>query len=148
VRLPSRTSTLIAAVAITLSGVTGIAAATAWVVGLSGGKGQGKSQTQPPAPTGTPTATCTSAFAQTVKITWAAVTHATSYTIYDSTTGTGGTYNSLATGVTTSPYTTASLAAGTYYFKVAAVVGAGPGWTGLQSTNTTTGRVITTLHCA
>jgi hypothetical protein len=147
VRRPIRTSTLIIAVAVTLLGFTGIAVATSWVVGFSGGKGHGQSQSQPPAPTGTPTAVCVSSTTQTVKITWTAVTHATSYTIYDSTTGSGGTYNTLATGITTNPYTTASLAAGTYYFKVAAVVGSTPGWTGLKSTNTTPGRVIATSSC-
>lgn len=108
----------------------------------SGSKGQGHSQTQPPAPTGTPTAVCVSSSTPTVRITWTAVTHATTYTVYDSTTGSSGTYNSLATGVTTNPYTTASLGAGTYYVKVAAVVGSG--WTGIQSSNTTPGRVIAT----
>jgi hypothetical protein len=142
---PLRTSTLIAAIAVALFGCTSIAVATAWVVGLNtGSKGQGHSQTQPPAPSGTPTATCVSTSTQTVKVAWTAVTHATTYTIYDSTTGSSGTYNSLATGVATNPYTTASLAAGTYYFKVAAVVGSSPGWTGVQSTNTTPGRVIAT----
>ena len=140
---PVRTSTFVVAVAVALLGFTGIAVATTWVVSLnSGSKGQGHSQAQPPAPSGTPTAVCVSSTTQTVRITWTAVTHATTYTVYDSTTGSSGTYNTLATGVTTNPYTTVSLGAGTYYFKVAAVVGSG--WTGVQSTNTTPGRIIAT----
>jgi hypothetical protein len=43
------------------------------------------------------------------------MTHAASYTVFDSSTGSADTYNTLAGGVATNPETTASLSAGTYY---------------------------------
>jgi cellulose 1,4-beta-cellobiosidase len=110
-------------------------AATNWVVHVTtGSKGEAQALALPAAPTGV-TATCTSPTSNTVKVSWSAVTHATTYTVYDSTTGSGGTYNSVASGVTTTTWTSSALATGTYYFKVAAVTGStGSTWVGTKST--------------
>ncbi len=135
------TPRVVVALTAALIGFCAVAVATTWTITLhTGSSGEAHTQTVPSAPA-SPTATCVSG-TQTVKVAWTAVTHAVSYTMYESTTGSGGTYTSLATGVTTNPYTTATLAAGTYYFKVTALVGTN--WVSAQSVATPTGRVITT----
>jgi hypothetical protein len=60
---------------------------------------------------------------QEVKVTWSAVTHATSYTIYDSTTSSSSGYASEATGQTGTSWTSGTLTAANYWFEVAAYVG-------------------------
>jgi len=59
------------------------------------------------------------------------VSRATTYTIYKSTTSATGTYSSLATGVTTTSYTTATLTSGNYWFEVVAYIGTN--WVGTKS---------------
>ena len=114
--------------------MTGTAWATKWVPTLHAASvGEGKAQSVPSAPTG-PTAACTSASAQTVKVSWTAVTRATSYTVYDATTSATGTYSSLATGVTTTSWTSGTLAAANYWFEVAAYIGTD--WIGTKSAAT------------
>ena len=126
---------LVGAVAIgLLFGMTGTAWATKWVPTLhAASRGEGKAQSVPSAPTG-PTAACTSSSAQTVKVSWTAVTRATSYTVYDATTSATGTYSSLATGVTTTSWTSGTLAAANYWFEVAAYTGTN--WIGTKSAAT------------
>jgi hypothetical protein len=138
---------VVLALAVTLIGVTAAVVASAWTVSLnSGSHGEGHAHAAPAAPA-SPTAVCVLSSTQTVKVPWTAVTHASSYTISDSTTGSGGTYNTVASGVTTNPYTTATLSAGTYYVKINAVIGTN--WTGTESVATSPGRVISTTspHC-
>lgn len=126
-----------ALVVLALLGVVAIApdvdAATKWLVHVaSSSAGEGQAQILPVAPTGV-TATCSvPAFNKTVKVAFGTVTHATTYSIYDSTTSSTGTYTLLASGVTATPWTSATLSAGDYWFKVAAVFGSN--WTGTQST--------------
>jgi len=125
-----------------LAGVCVVALGSSWGVGLSANShGVSQSQAAPTAPA-SPTAVCVSTTTRTLQIAWTAVAHATSYTIYDSTNGSGGTYNTLISGVTSNPYTTVSLSAGTYYFKVAAYIGSI--WAGTRSVATSPGRVIST----
>ena len=142
------TPRVVVALTAALVGFCGVAVATTWTITLhTGSSGEAHGQTVPSAPA-SPTATCVSG-TETVKVAWTAVTHAVSYSIYKSTTGSGGSYTSLATGVTANPYTTATLTpAGTYYFKVTAFVGTH--WVSAQSVATPTGRVITTSspYCA
>jgi hypothetical protein len=128
------------ALAATFIAAGSIALGSAWTVSLNGGShGEAQSQVAPAAPT-SPTAVCVSTSTRTVNVAWTAVAHASSYTLSDSTTGSGGTYNTLASGVTTNPYTTSSLSSGTYYFKVTAVIG--PSWTSGKSVATSPGRII------
>ncbi len=57
-------------------------------------------------------------------MTWSALAHATTYSVYESTTTVGGTYTSVATGVTTTWWTSGTLTAGTnYWFEILAIVG-------------------------
>ena len=82
-------------------------AATTWTVALAASsKGEAKSQALPAAPA--PTATCsTPASARTVVVSWTAITHATSYGVYQATTSATGTYTLVAT-VTTATWTSGS----------------------------------------
>ncbi len=113
---------------------SGTAWATNWVVTLhSASAGAAKAQAAPGAPA-SPTAACTSSTAKTVKVSWSAVAKATTYTVYDATTSASGTYVSLASGVTTTSYTTATLSAANYWFEVAAYIGTN--WIGTKSAAT------------
>jgi hypothetical protein len=127
----------IALVGLFLASGTGAAwAATNWLVTLhASSSGEGHSQTVPSAPTGV-TATCASpTTAKTIKVSWTAVTHATTYTVYDSTTSATGTYSSVASGVATTSWTSGTLTAGTHYwFEV--TVSIGSNWSSAKSTAT------------
>jgi hypothetical protein len=79
---------------------------------------------------------------RTVRVGWTAVSGASSYTVYDSTTGAAGTYSSRTASARGTSYTTSTLGAGTYYFKIAAV--AGSKWTGSESAATTARTIRTT----
>jgi len=94
----------------------------ACVSGSSSGGGGGTQATVPAAPTGL-AATSGSA---SVSLTWAASAGATSYDVYRGTTSGGESTTPIASGVTSSSYTDTGLTIGTtYYYKVAAVNGAG-----------------------
>src|ERR1700756_1172471 len=74
-------------------------AATAWAVGLvAGSHAQATAQQQPTAPTGV-TATCSLVSLQ-ITVSWNATPHASSYTVYKSTTSASGPYTVAASGVT------------------------------------------------
>jgi hypothetical protein len=102
---------------------SGVAGASSWAVALSAGSGgHTHAQAAPPAPAGM-TATCTSFAQTTVLVSWSAVTHATTYTIYQSTTSSTTAFSSAAAGVVGTSWTSPSLSTGTYWFKVAAYEG-------------------------
>src|SRR5579871_468861 len=87
-----------------LIGLAPQAAASNWNVALhSGSSGESRSQAKPSAPTGV-TATCTSSSAATVKVAWSSVAHATSYSLYESTTSASSGYSVVATNVTTTTW--------------------------------------------
>lgn len=140
--MKGRRCTLLVATPIALVGLlvvssTGAAwAATNWTVTLhTASSGEGRSQTVPSAPTGVTAACNAPTTAKTIKVTWTAVTHATTYTVYDSTTSATGSYSSVATGVTTTSWTSSSLTGGTnYWFEVTASVGSN--WTSAKSSAT------------
>jgi len=111
-------------------------AATNWLVHLaSASKGEAAAQTLPAAPA-SPAASCSSPLStMTIKVTWSAVTHATTYSVYDSTTSATGTYSLVASGVATTSWTSGTLTSGTnYWFKVVAVVGSN--WSSSKSSAT------------
>jgi hypothetical protein len=81
----------------------------------------------------------------TVQLTWVAVTQATSYAIYDSTTGPTSGYSLYASGVSGTTYTTASLPSGNYWFEIAASIGSN--WVGPRSSAATV-RTILLLTCS
>jgi len=97
-------------------------AATNWTVSLNTGSG-GEAQSIAASPPTAAAAKCTSSSARTIIVSWTAPspsTYVTSYTVYESTTGTPGSYTSPKTGAT-SPYTTGTLSAGNYWFEVVAI---------------------------
>jgi hypothetical protein len=132
-------STLLVAAPIALIGLilassTGAAwAATNWTVTLhTASSAEAYSQTVPSAPTGVTAACNAPTSTKTIKVSWTAVTHATTYTVYDSTTSAAGTYASVATGVATTSWTSGTLTAGTHYwFEV--TVSVGSNWTSAKS---------------
>jgi hypothetical protein len=111
------------------------AGATSWIVVLhSNSAGEGTAQALPAAPTG-PAASCAApTTSKTIKVTWNTVTHATTYSVYDTKTSATGTYTLLASGIATNSYTTAALATGNYWFEVTATMGTN--WAGAKSSAT------------
>jgi cellulose 1,4-beta-cellobiosidase len=111
-------------------------ATTNWVAHLAAGsKGAGHAQALPSAPT-SPAASCNApTTSKTIKVTWSAVTHATTYSVYDSTTTAGGTYSLIASGVATASWTSGTLTSGTHYwFEVVANIG--NNWSSVKSAAT------------
>lgn len=97
--------------------------ASTWIVGTAhNATGLAKSvDLQPP---GTVTAACTSPLTdRTITVTWSEVSHATSYVVYESTTSATAGFSAVATDVTATTWTTATLKKATYWYAVAAVVG-------------------------
>jgi hypothetical protein len=97
--------------------------------------GEARAQALPSAPAGVSAACAAPTTAQTIKVSWSAVTHATAYAVYDSTTSATGTYSLVASGVATTSWTSSALASSTnYWFEVATNVG--NNWTSAKSSAT------------
>ncbi len=121
-------------------------AAGNWVVHLAtASSGEAHAQALPAAPA-SPAATCTSpASNRTVQVSWTAVTHATTYAVWESTTTATGTYTQVMSGVTTTSWTTGVLATGHYFFEVVANVGSN--WASAKSAATAQ-RTLTSTACS
>jgi hypothetical protein len=118
------------------------AAGSNWTLSLAAGsKGATQAKPGPPAPTGV-TDVCVSPSGRTVTVSWNAVADASTYTVFKSTTTSTGTYSSTATGVTTNSWTSGTLTAGNYWFKVEAYVGTK--WVSAQSAATPSETTIAT----
>jgi hypothetical protein len=119
-------------------------AAANWTVKVATvNSGEAKAQALPAAPVAT--SACTSPTSnRTVKVSWAAITHATTYGIYQSTTSAGGTYT-LQTSVSTTSWTSGVLAAGNYWYEVKANIGTN--WASASSAATAQ-RTTTSLVCS
>jgi hypothetical protein len=117
------------------SSATVAGAASNWLVHSAAvSAGEAQAQALPAAPAGVTASCAAPTTAKTIKVTWSAVTHATNYSVYDSTTSATGTYTLVASGVT-SPWTSAALTTGTnYWFEV--VTNFGSHWTGAKSAAT------------
>jgi hypothetical protein len=124
---------------------SGPAWATAnWTVGLkTGGSGEAHAQALPVAPTAT-SACATPTSGKKVTVSWTAITHATGYAIYQSTTTATGTYT-LQTTVTTLTWTSAALATGSYWYEV--VTNIGTNWASAKSAATAQ-RTISSTVCS
>lgn len=109
--------------------------ATSWIVTLhSNSAGESTAQALPAAPTGSAASCPTPTTSKTIKVTWSAVTHATTYSVYDSTTSATGTYTVVASGISTTSWTSGTLATGNYWYEVTASVGTN--WTSAKSSAT------------
>jgi hypothetical protein len=124
-------------VAIFTCGIGNVAsAASNWLVHSAAvSAGEGHAQALPAAPAGVTAACAAPTTAKTIKVSWSAVTHATAYAVYDSTTSATGTYSLVASGVTTTSWTSSALTSTTnYWFEVATNVGSN--WTSAKSSAT------------
>jgi hypothetical protein len=100
------------------------AGATNWTVVLhASSAGEGHSQALQAAPTGVAASCPAPTTSGTIKVTWNAVTHATAYSVYDATTSATGAYSLVASGISTTSYTTASLTTGNDWYEVTASIG-------------------------
>ncbi len=125
-RLVARLVVLVFTVALcTLSAPGSAWATTNWVVHLAASSKALARATALPAAPSSITASCAApTTSKTIKVTWGAVTHATGYSVYQSTTSATGTYTLAASGIATTSWTSGSLTASTnYWFEVVAVVG-------------------------
>ncbi len=133
--------------ALSLLATSGTAwAATNWIVHVATtNSGEAHAQALPAAPA-SPAAACTSpASTKTVKVSWSAVTHATAYAVYESTTTATGTYTLVMSGVTAASWTTGVLGTGNYWFEVLADVGSN--WASAKSAATAE-RTISSSACS
>jgi hypothetical protein len=124
---------------------SGTAFATAnWTVSLAlGSAGEARAQALPAAPTAS-SACASPASGRKVTVTWAAITHATNYDVYQATTSATGTYTLQAT-VTVATWTSAALAAGHYWYEVVANIGTN--WSSAKSAATAE-RTTTSTTCS
>ena len=110
---------LVAMLALTLPLTLGL---NACVSGTSGGGGGGTQAKVPAAPAGV----AATAGSGQAGLTWNASSGATSYLVYRGTTSGGESATAIATGISTTAYTDTAVTKGTtYFYKVAAVNGAG-----------------------
>jgi hypothetical protein len=77
-----------------------------------------------------------------VQLVWTAVTHATNYKVYQSTTSATSGFAMVKAGLTTPTWTTATLSAATYWYKVTVIFG--NNWASVQSTVTNQATIHTT----
>jgi endoglucanase len=97
--------------------------ATTWVVQLAAGSAaEAHSAGAPAAPTGV-AAACVSPTNDKVTVTWSAVTGASTYSVYQSTTAAGGPYSQVASGIATLSWASGGLSTGNYWFEVTALQG-------------------------
>lgn len=114
-------------------GAVSACGASNWMATVaSGSKGESQATSLPAAP-GSVGAVCAApTTAKTITVTWSAVSLATSYSVYDSTTSATAGFAVLATGVTGTSWTSAALTSGkNYWFKMTALVGSN--WASAQS---------------
>lgn len=119
-------------------------AQASWAIAANGRAGEATAAAAPSAPTGV-TATCTTPTGKTVDVTWTAVTHASTYKLWESTTSSTSGFTVIATGVTGTAWISGALAAGKYWFEVSALVGTN--WTSPNS-SASAKRTITATTCA
>ena len=119
----------------------GPAAASGWPVpAAAGSQAVAAAQSLPVAPAN-PTSTC-SLIALQVSVAWSPVPHATGYGVYQSTTGSSGSYSLVAT-VSATAWTSPILMLGSYWYRITAFVGS---WTSPPS-SPTAGHSITLVLC-
>ena len=125
-----------------LLGGTRIASASNWLNPLAAASnGQAWAQTVPMAPTGL-TASCPVPTTAMIKLDWTAVQHATTYSVYQSMTSATSGFTEVKAGLSTPTWTTATLSAATYWYKVTVIFG--NNWASVQSTVSNQATIKTT----
>ena len=124
-------------------------AGTRWSVTLKAGSGgEAASLTAAPPPSGV-TAVCVSTTGYTIKVSWTAPAHASTYNVLVSTTSNSSGFGAApsGTGLKTTTFTSATLGAGNDWYEVAAVDGSS--WTSsdVVAGSETTISTTTTPHC-
>jgi hypothetical protein len=121
------------------------AAASNWSDPVAAGSStQAQAASLPAAPSGVSPA-CTSSTASKISVSWSAVAHATSYTVYDSTTSATTGYRLVASGVTGTSWTSGALNSGNYWFEL--TVSIGTNWTSAKSTASGESTVVKNSSC-
>ena len=122
--------------------IPSISQASTWLPHLvAGSSGHAHSATLPVA--NTPAASCPApTTSKTIKVSWSAATHATSYSVYQSTTSATAGYTLAVRGVTTTSWTSGTLPAATHWFEV--VVVSGTKWTSANSAATSQATIHST----
>jgi hypothetical protein len=122
----------------------GTAAASNWTIAAGPGSSAEVQAGTAPTPTDV-SATCATPTGTSIQLAWAAVAHASSYTVYQSTTSSSAGFNVVASGVTSPNWTSAPLPAGSYWYELSDTIGAN--WLSRTSV-ATTGMVISLAGCA
>jgi len=121
-------------------------ASTTWSVTLrSGSTAQALSQGLPAAPTGVAAACTGLLLSPKANVTWSAVTHATSYAVFQSSTSSTSGFSQVASGIVTTSWTSSALGTGTFWFRVVAYDGTN--WAGPQSSSSNSITVIINVSC-
>lgn len=120
------------------------AASTNWSINTGSAVGEAQGAAAPAAPTGV-TATCNGLIGDTVVVSWSAVSRATSYGIYESTTSSSSGFSEMTTGITATSWTSPSLSSGSYWFRVTAYIGGN--WQGAQSSSSAQRTISVLLVC-
>ncbi len=116
-------------------------AATNWTVHVATvNSGEAQAAALPTTPTAT-SACASPASSKIVKVSWAAITHATTYGVYQSNTSATGTYT-LQTSVSTTSWTSAALATGNYWYEV--IANTGSNWASAKSAATVERKISST----
>lgn len=137
--------TVVTAVGIAALGVPEALAATTWSVALGSSNAESLSGGLPGAPTGI-NATCSGLLlSPKAVVTWNAVTRATTYDVYESSTSASSGYSIVATGVAPTTWTSANLGTGSFWFEVAAVTGSN--WLGPTSSASPQISVLLGVSC-
>jgi hypothetical protein len=98
------------------------ASASNWVPVLkTGSSGEAQAQAAPAAPGGV-SAACVSSSGKTVTISWSAVAHAASYTVWEATSSSGP-YTAAKQNLAATSWTTGTLTVGNYWFEVTDYLG-------------------------
>lgn len=118
-------------------------AVAGWTVGLRSGS-TGEAQSSSPAAPANVASKCASS--STVTVTWDAVPHAASYTVYESSTSASSGYAQAATEITATTWTSGTLKKSkSYWFELTATVGSH--WVSADSSDTGP-RVLGTNSCS
>ena len=138
-------TSLAGAVAVWCTATAPAASASNWLdTAATGSTGEAQAQGLPAAPTGA-ASSCQSSTVSKVTVAWNTVTHATAYSVFQSTTSSTSGFSLAASGISTSPWTSGNLSSGNYWFKVTATEGSN--WSSGQSSSTIEATVVKNTSC-